>query len=176
MVFGNIVSSPLSSLSSQQALKLANVYLESAYNADDDDVALVLCHDTEVSLNQAKKGIRHSENHYETKEIATAYGELGRLLDSRGHCSEAVASYRKAEKLEYVRYISIHWNIDMSGKELNCPFLHAHELDLMFKIQVDSHQLDTHQPLVPSTSSSHCHPYEVYTWTVINLRALNVHL
>jgi len=104
MVFSSIVSSPRGILSPQQALKLANVYLENAStcNTDDRDIALVLCHDTEMSLSQAKKSIRRPEDQYVNMEIATAYMDLGNLLESQGHLNEAKTSYKKAVKLEYV--------------------------------------------------------------------------
>ncbi|KAK3809355.1 MAG: WD40-repeat-containing domain protein [Benniella sp.] len=99
---GGIVSSPRGAFSPQQALKLANVYLENASTCipDDRDIALVLCHDTEMSLSQAKKSIRRPEDQYMNMEIATAYMDLGNLLESQGHLNEAKASYKKAEKLE----------------------------------------------------------------------------
>lgn len=99
MAFGSIVSSPRGILSPQQALKLANVYLENACSADDGDIALVLCHDTEVSLYQAKKAAKRIEDEYVVGEIAITYVDLGDLLKSRGHPNEAKASYKKAEKL-----------------------------------------------------------------------------
>ncbi|KAF9347553.1 hypothetical protein BGX34_003025, partial [Mortierella sp. NVP85] len=99
MGFGGIVSSPRAYLSAHQALKLANVYLENANIADDSDILLVLCHDTEVSLSQAKKAIKHAENQPLVCEIATVYIGLGKLLERRGHEAEAQASYKKAEKL-----------------------------------------------------------------------------
>ncbi|KAK3809454.1 MAG: WD40-repeat-containing domain protein [Benniella sp.] len=99
MVFSSIVSSPRGTLSPRQALKLANVYLENACHADDADIALVLCHDTEVSLYQAKKAVKRAEDQYMIKEIATAYIDLGNLLERRGHGNEAKVSYKKAGKL-----------------------------------------------------------------------------
>ncbi|KAK3810111.1 MAG: WD40-repeat-containing domain protein [Benniella sp.] len=99
MAFGSIVSSPRGSLSPQQALELANLYLGNACNAKDPDIALVLCHDTEVSLSQAKKAIRRSGNQAVLGGIASAYISLGKLLEKRGLGSEARVSYKKAEKL-----------------------------------------------------------------------------
>jgi len=97
----NIISSPRGTLSPQQALKLANMYLEnaSACNPDDRDIALVLCHDTEMSLSQAKRSIRRAEDQYVSIEIASAYMDLGTLLESQGHPNEAKAIYKKAGKL-----------------------------------------------------------------------------
>jgi hypothetical protein len=99
MVFGSIVSSPLGSLSPQQALDLAHLYLENASNANDRDIALVLCHDTEVSLSQAKKAVKHVKDQEVIDGIATVYIDLGRLLERHSHDSEAQAIYKKAGRL-----------------------------------------------------------------------------
>ena len=99
MVFGSIVSSPLGSLSPQQALQLANVYLDNACNMDDPDIALVLCHDTEVSLSQAKKAVRRTGDQEAIKDIAAVYIKLGKLLERRGYGNGAQTSYKKAVKL-----------------------------------------------------------------------------
>jgi hypothetical protein len=99
MLFGNIVSSPRALLTPQKALELANIYLENAFNAVDSDIALVLCHDTEVSLTQAKKSVKHDKDQTVTKEIATAYISLGKLLESLHHDGGAQSSFKKAEKL-----------------------------------------------------------------------------
>lgn len=99
MVFGSITSSPRGSLSSQKALELANVYLETAFNTVDPEIALVLCHDTRVSLTLAKKSVKHDRNPTVIKGIATAYIGLGKLLESRGQIGGAHASFKKAEKL-----------------------------------------------------------------------------
>jgi hypothetical protein len=98
-MFDNIVSSPRASLSSRKALELANIYLEGAFNSTDPDIAMVLCHDTEVSLTQAKKSVKNDKSPTVANGIATAYIGLGKLLESRGHISGAQASFKKAEKL-----------------------------------------------------------------------------
>jgi hypothetical protein len=82
-----------------QALELANVYLANAFKAKDPFIALVLGHDTELSLSQAKKATKGIEVQVMRKGIATAYDNLGRLLDSHGHLDEAQAFYKKAGKL-----------------------------------------------------------------------------
>jgi len=102
MVFGSIVTSPRSSLSPRQTLDLAKAYLEVAYHAIDPDVALVLCHDTEISLHQAKKAVKRAEDQNVIKDIAVTYIDLGNLLEKRDHAKEAKVSYKKAEKLGYV--------------------------------------------------------------------------
>lgn len=99
MVFGGIVTSPRSILSPVQALELANIYLANAQRTNDPTIALVLCHDTEVSLSQAKKAVRQTDVHTIRDGVAMAYIELGKLLDSRGKQEEAQASYKKADKL-----------------------------------------------------------------------------
>ncbi|KAI8347463.1 hypothetical protein B0O80DRAFT_490603, partial [Mortierella sp. GBAus27b] len=98
MVFG-FISSPRDILSPLQALELAKVYLESAIKAKDHYIALVLCHDTEASLSQARKGSKGVEIQTMREEIIAAYMKLGDLLDSRGHRDKAQASYKRAEKL-----------------------------------------------------------------------------
>jgi hypothetical protein len=98
-MFGHIVPNPRGSLSLEQALELANIYLEYAGKTKDPDVALVLCHDTEVSLFQAKKAAKHGDDQAVRQSIATGYIGLGRVLEIRGHRSEAQAIYKKAEKL-----------------------------------------------------------------------------
>ncbi|KAF9346825.1 hypothetical protein BGX34_003589, partial [Mortierella sp. NVP85] len=99
MLFGGIVSSPRGNLTSQQSLELANLYLENATRAADSNIALVLCHDTEVSLSQAKRTARHSDDTTIREGIVTAYIDLGKLLHNKGRHIEAQASYKKAEKL-----------------------------------------------------------------------------
>ncbi|KAK3823279.1 MAG: WD40-repeat-containing domain protein [Benniella sp.] len=99
MVFGSVGSSPLGSLSSQQAWDLANLYLDNAYNASDPRIALVLCHDTKVSLTQAKKVVKQTGNQTLNERIATTYIDLGALLKIHGHDNEAQDIYKKAAKL-----------------------------------------------------------------------------
>ncbi|KAF9353488.1 hypothetical protein BGX34_011531 [Mortierella sp. NVP85] len=107
MGLNSIVSSPRGVLSPQQALRLANVYLENACNVDDIDIVLVLCQDAEVSLSQAKKAIKRAEDQYIIGEIAVAYMDLGSVLESQGHPNEAKASYKKAAKLGSVHNLPL---------------------------------------------------------------------
>jgi len=99
MLLGSIVSSPRASLLPLQLLELANIYLEDASNTTDSEIALVLCHDTELSLSQARKSSKHDKNQAMIDGIAAAYISLGKLLESRGHVTEAEASFKKAESL-----------------------------------------------------------------------------
>jgi hypothetical protein len=97
-MFGSIISSPRASLSLHQALRLANVYLENARKENDSGVALVLCHDTEMSLSQVKRTAKHTQDKTMRAEIATIYIELGELLDTQGQRNEAQVFYKKSEK------------------------------------------------------------------------------
>lgn len=97
MVFG--VTSPRNSLSPLQAFELARIYLQNAYNATDANITFVLCHDTEVSLSQVKKAAKQAKDNVMLDRIATAYVNLGNLLDSRGYQDEAKTSFKKAQKL-----------------------------------------------------------------------------
>jgi len=98
-MFGHVISNPRGNLSLEQALELANIYLEYAGKTKDPDVALVLCHDTEVSLFQAKKAAKHGDDQAVRQSIATGYIGLGKVLEIRGRRSEARAIFKKAEKL-----------------------------------------------------------------------------
>ncbi|KAI8347003.1 hypothetical protein B0O80DRAFT_430462 [Mortierella sp. GBAus27b] len=99
MLFGGIITSPQSSLTPFQALRLAKVYLENASKEKDPIIALVLYHDIEVSLSLAKKASKNAGNQSLRARIATMYVELGNLLYHSGHRTEAKTSYKKAEKL-----------------------------------------------------------------------------
>ncbi|KAF9344314.1 hypothetical protein BGX34_005788, partial [Mortierella sp. NVP85] len=98
MVFGSIISSPRASLSLQQVLDLANVYLENARKAVDPKIALVLCHDTELSLSQVKRVAKHTDDSTMREGIAALYNGLGELLDTQGRKNEAQAFYKKSVK------------------------------------------------------------------------------
>ncbi|KAF9354474.1 hypothetical protein BGX34_011011 [Mortierella sp. NVP85] len=99
MVFGSIISSSRGSLSLQQNLDLANLYLETACKSTDPDVVIVLCHDTEVSLFQAKRAAKNTEDKTMRSLIADVYTNLGTLMDTYGYSDEAKAFYKKSKKL-----------------------------------------------------------------------------
>ncbi|KAK3816625.1 MAG: WD40-repeat-containing domain protein [Benniella sp.] len=99
MVFGSVISSPRGNLSLQQVIHLANVYLENASKSTDPDIRLVLCHDAEISLSQAKKAAKYTEDKAMREGIASVYDGLGELLEHDGHGNEAQAFYKKSEKL-----------------------------------------------------------------------------
>lgn len=110
MVFRNIVPSRINALSLPQALELCNIYLENAYKAADPDIALVLCHDAEVVLSQAKSANKKyltnpKDNVYQTLRdgIVTAYIDLGEILQKQGYQDEALAVRKKAVKWGQVR-------------------------------------------------------------------------
>ncbi|KAK3812119.1 MAG: hypothetical protein J3Q66DRAFT_442894, partial [Benniella sp.] len=98
-MFGHIVPNPRGNLSHEQSLQLANIYLEHAEKAPDPDIALVFCHDTEVSLFQAKRAAKHADDQKVRHEVGTGYIRLGRVLEIRRHHNEAKAIYKRAEKL-----------------------------------------------------------------------------
>jgi hypothetical protein len=83
MVFGSIISSPRGNLSLQQVLDLANIYLANARSTLDPNIALVLCHDTEVSLSHVKRAAKHTEDKAMREGIATVYIGLGELKQAR---------------------------------------------------------------------------------------------
>ncbi|KAF9354086.1 hypothetical protein BGX34_011228 [Mortierella sp. NVP85] len=105
MVFGSVVPSHLSTLSIKQALELSSLYLENAYKAVDHDIALVLCHEAEAALSQAKSAskklhIQPGDIEYQSMRdgIATAYVDLYKLLERQGHPDVAHAISKKGAK------------------------------------------------------------------------------
>ncbi|KAI8348245.1 hypothetical protein B0O80DRAFT_429771 [Mortierella sp. GBAus27b] len=98
MVFGSTTSSPRANLSLQQLLEVANTYLDDARNTKDSTVALVFCHDTEVSLAQLKKVAKRTDDKSARKSISSIYLGLGQVLDTQGHREEAQAFYKKSER------------------------------------------------------------------------------
>jgi hypothetical protein len=98
MMLDSIISSPRQNLSLQQVLDLANVYLENACTSTDPDIVLVLCHDTEASLNLVKQATKDTGDIALHKDIAAVYTGLGDLLSNQGHHEEAQAFYKKSEE------------------------------------------------------------------------------
>lgn len=78
-------------------LELAKAYLGRARNTKESDVALLLCHDTKLSLSSAKKATKHSKNRELCKEIASTYTGLGDVWKANGHLNKAQACYKKAQ-------------------------------------------------------------------------------
>jgi hypothetical protein len=87
--------------------------LENAYNLDDHDIALVLCQHAEATLYQAKGGTKKSSATTDPEEqairekIATAYYNLGELLENQGHPNVARAFFKKSEKWGYVQFLNL---------------------------------------------------------------------
>ncbi|KAG0229164.1 hypothetical protein BGX31_006292, partial [Mortierella sp. GBA43] len=114
MIFGAIILPPRS-LSPSQALGLANVYLENAGKVADSDIALVLCHKTEMSLSKAKKDADQSV----IDGIATTYGSLGKQLVELDRDSEAQAIYKKAVKLGNLHPPTYEFKLPEPDERLN---------------------------------------------------------
>ncbi|KAF9354459.1 hypothetical protein BGX34_011014 [Mortierella sp. NVP85] len=109
-MFGTVVPSKLGYLSPQQALNLANLYLRNAKteanlhlrNAKtegDPAIALVLCHEVEVSLSQAKKAAKNENNQAIRNEIGFTFIELSRLLEKLDQQHEANVIRKKGRNL-----------------------------------------------------------------------------
>ncbi|KAK3823242.1 MAG: WD40-repeat-containing domain protein [Benniella sp.] len=105
MLSRSIVPAPKSALTLHQALELTNVYLENAYRAMDSNIALVLCHDAEVALSQAKSANKKHPIHPKDPEhrmlydgMTAAYIDLEKLLERQGYQAESQAIRKKAEK------------------------------------------------------------------------------
>ena len=98
MVFGSVISSPRGNLSLQTTLDLAYLFLENAGKSTDPEIILVLCHETEISLSQAKKIAKKTKVGSMDDLIATIYHGLGNLLDKHGHRDEAEAFREKSKK------------------------------------------------------------------------------
>ncbi|KAF9995542.1 hypothetical protein BGZ65_008819, partial [Modicella reniformis] len=71
----------------------------------DQDVALVLCHDAETSLSQAKattnkfpNRLNDAENQDLRDGVVSAYIDLGKFLEVHGYREEAQAICKKAGK------------------------------------------------------------------------------
>ncbi|KAG0216866.1 hypothetical protein BGX31_000443, partial [Mortierella sp. GBA43] len=105
MLHRTIVPSPKGTLSLHEVLQLTDVYLDNASRANNNNVALVLCHNAEAALSQAKGSSKKSstppsDNEQPMQErIAIAYYNLGKLLEDYGHRDEAEAFYKKCKKL-----------------------------------------------------------------------------
>jgi hypothetical protein len=103
MVFGSIGLSSRGNLSPQQALHLANIHLENAFNTHDQDIALVLCQHTQAMLSQSTKALKHAQNQAMAQTaiegIRTAYIDLGQLFQRLDHVNDAQDSFKKATKL-----------------------------------------------------------------------------
>lgn len=105
MLSRSTVPAPKNALSLHQALELTNLYLENAYKTADHDIALLLCHDAELALSQAKSAnkkihVHTGDTNYQAlrDSVASAYIDLGKLLERKGYSEVAHAFCKKAEK------------------------------------------------------------------------------
>ncbi|KAF9363943.1 hypothetical protein BGX34_002958 [Mortierella sp. NVP85] len=96
---GTSIASTLESLSSQKALRLANVYLEKAYGESDPEIVQELCRETELSLTQAKRIAKCDNDQVMMDEIGATFIKLSQLLKEQGCVHEADAIRKKGEKL-----------------------------------------------------------------------------
>ncbi|KAG0324272.1 hypothetical protein BGZ99_002007 [Dissophora globulifera] len=104
-------SSSQGTLSPQQALDLATLYLENARKSKDREVVFALCDDAETALSRMKRVDKRriltspwgSEDQVVRNRIATAYFERGNILDSWDYFKMAQISYTKAEKWGHVK-------------------------------------------------------------------------
>jgi hypothetical protein len=97
MVFGFIRRR--STLSPAQLLELANISLANAQCTKDPKIAVALGHETGVSLSRAIKAAKRAKVLTIRDGVATAYIELGIVLDSHEKHDDAQTSYKKADEL-----------------------------------------------------------------------------
>jgi len=102
MLSRSIVPAPKYALSSHQALKLGNIYLENATrtvdNISEHDITLVLCHNVEVALSRVRDINKKVDDAALLDEMTTAYIALSKLLAKLGYQGESQALRNKAEK------------------------------------------------------------------------------
>ncbi|KAI8600059.1 hypothetical protein EDD21DRAFT_143073 [Dissophora ornata] len=92
-------------LTPQAALGLVTSHLENARIAQSPEQALGLCKDAEKALARIRTSVRKSyvlssraQDRALCNDIATAYSEIGKLLDSLGLRTKAQAIYKNEEK------------------------------------------------------------------------------
>ncbi len=108
-MLGGIFPSARSALSQQETLNLANFYLESARQAQDPKISLVLCENAKASLSQMKRALRKAQapqsaaDQMLRNKVGQTYFERGQLLERLNHPEKAQASYKKAKKWGYVQ-------------------------------------------------------------------------
>ncbi|KAF9346615.1 hypothetical protein BGX34_003771, partial [Mortierella sp. NVP85] len=120
MVFGSsIISSPRGNLSLQKTLDLANLFLENADKSTDPEIILALCHETEISLSQAKKIAKKTNVEFMNGSIAAIYYGLSDMLDKHGHRDEAAAFRKKIEKWGDVLLAASEASVNLLSNSLN---------------------------------------------------------
>jgi hypothetical protein len=95
---GPITPSTSKSLSPHLNLRLVNIYLEDAYNQSHPSIVLALCHQAEVSLDNARKAARSAGNKSINEEIDAACIDLGGILKMHNYNSESRAIYKKVQR------------------------------------------------------------------------------
>ena len=116
------------SISLQDALKIANKYMESAENAETTPTKLSLCDEAEKKIEYAVNIAETSktEINIHATELANVYHRHGVLLDGLGYTVETQKSHEKAAKLGYVDLPNISGvNPDSSIGQTTCPFILA---------------------------------------------------
>ncbi|KAG0234215.1 hypothetical protein BGX31_004637 [Mortierella sp. GBA43] len=105
MLFRSIIPAPKGHLTPQQVQQLTDAYFENAFKAIDHNVILVLCHNAETILSQAKGTTRKApgaptDNEVQAMRevIAAAYLNIGKLLENQGYQTEAQNFFKKSEK------------------------------------------------------------------------------
>ncbi|KAI8601171.1 hypothetical protein EDD21DRAFT_353908 [Dissophora ornata] len=108
-MLSSVYSKLRNTLSPQAALELANEHLENARKTKNPEIALEYCNDAEKALAHIRTSVRktcvsstRAEDQSLCNEIATAYFELGELLDSLGRRTKAQVIYKNGEKWGYV--------------------------------------------------------------------------
>ncbi|KAG0221853.1 hypothetical protein BGX31_009503, partial [Mortierella sp. GBA43] len=92
------------------------MFLVNAYNTDDKDIGLTLCQYAEATLSEARvNSKKHSSSSSSSsspeeqdmqKQIATAYYQLGELLQKQGLQEVAQALFKRSEKWGIVSLIN----------------------------------------------------------------------
>ncbi|KAI8345079.1 hypothetical protein B0O80DRAFT_431879 [Mortierella sp. GBAus27b] len=102
-MFGIIARSPRD-LSLHQRLEVTLAHLDNARNATDPTVALVFCHETEMSLYKLQSTTRFIANQKPIyMEIKKIYIGLGEVLDAHGHSGVAQAYYKESRRWDSTR-------------------------------------------------------------------------
>ncbi|KAI8345703.1 hypothetical protein B0O80DRAFT_431425 [Mortierella sp. GBAus27b] len=104
--FRHAIPSSEYTLTPRQALHIADVYLRNALRENDHDIAMVMCRHADILLNQSKVFQSTSSTSSSDPEDqalrefgATAYSDIGKVLEAHGHQSRARIFYGKCRKL-----------------------------------------------------------------------------
>ncbi|KAF9347770.1 hypothetical protein BGX26_000761 [Mortierella sp. AD094] len=107
-MYRNPFSPPLIGITLEDAIELANNYLEIARKEYIPSKALNLIRDAKSKIKDAEKifAARRAGDPTLDDSVANAYHEHGKLLDELGYHSKAQKSHRKAAKWGYVQAIN----------------------------------------------------------------------